>query len=410
MSLTDTAIRHAKAAPGAQRKLSDEKGLYVLVTASGKYWRFDYRFAGKRKTLALGVYPEVPIGSTKLASGVRLVGARERRDEARQLIAQGIDPSVVRRAHREASQERASNSFEGVAREWLAKSKTELESTTHTKAVALLEKWAFPWIGNRPIAEISARELLENVLRRVESAKKLETTHRVKQRCSQIFRYAVATGRAERDPVPDLRGALQNPKTRNHAAIVEPHKLGRLLRAIDGFDGQMTTRCALKLTPLLFVRPGELRRAEWSEINFDNALWSIPATKMKMDAPHVVPLANQAREILSELHAVTGSGRFVFPGVNNPKRPMSENTVNGALRRLGYDGSEVVAHGFRSTASTLLNEKGWPADVIERQLAHAERNEVRRAYNRAKHLPERRKMMQAWADYLDELRAAAATG
>ncbi len=408
MALTDIQVRQAKADLNKPIKLSDGKGLYVLVTASGKYWRFDYRFAGKRKTLALGVYPDVPLASAKILNGMRVIGARERRDDARTLLAQGIDPSAARQALRQASVERAANSFEIIAREWLVKEQSALEVTTHRKAKALLEKWVFPWIGGRPIAEITGRELLESVLRRVEAAKKLETTHRVKQRCSQIFRYAIATGRAERDPVPDLRGALQNPKTTSHAAILEPKKLGRLLRAIDGYDGQLATRCALKLTPLLFVRPGELRGAEWAEIDLLNGLWSIPAEKMKMDAPHLVPLAIQACTILKELVPVTGSGRYVFPSYSNSDRSMSENTVNGALRRLGYVGSEVVAHGFRSTASTLLNEQGWPPDVIETQLAHAERNAVRRVYNRAKYLVERRKMMQEWADYLDELHSAAA--
>ncbi len=253
--------------------------------------------------------------------------------------------------------------------------------------MALLEKWAFPWIGSRPITEITPRELLDQVLRRVEEAGKIETVHRLKQRCGQVFRYAIATGRAERDPSPDLQGALSTAKTRSHtAAIIEPAKIGVLLRAIDGYQGSFVARCALRLTPLVFVRPGELRRAEWAEFDLDEALWSIPAEKMKMDAPHVVPLSRQGIAILRELHSLTGKGTYVFPGLHSKQRPMSENTVNLALRRMGYSGNEIVAHGFRSMASTLLNEQGWPPDVIERQLAHAERNEVRRAYNRAKYL------------------------
>lgn len=409
MALSELAVRKAKALPDRAIKLTDGRGLYILISASGKYWRFDYRFNGKRKTLALGVYPDVPLASPKTSGNVpHIDGARERLDQARKLLAQGIDPGASRKAHREAGSERAANSFEIIAREWLAKQSTELDPVTHAKAAALLEKWAFPWIGGKPIAEITARDLLESVLRRVEQSGKLETAaHRLKQRCGQIFRYAIATGRAERDPVPDLRGALSTAKTRSHSAITDPVKIGQLLRAIDGFDGQFATLCALKLTPMLFVRPGELRRAEWKEIDINGAQWSIPAEKMKMDAPHIVPLATQAVAILSELRPLTGNGQYVFPGARSWQRPMSENTVNAALRRLGYDGSEIVAHGFRSMASTLLNEQGWSPDVIERQLAHTERNEVRRAYNRAKYLPERRKMMQAWADYLDGLRAGS---
>ena len=247
--------------------------------------------------------------------------------------------------------------------------------------------------------------MLESVLRRVEREGKLETAHRLKQRCGQVFGYAVQSGRAEQNPAAGLRGVLSTARVRNHAAITEPLKVGALLRAIETYDGSFVTKCALRLTPYLFVRPGELRFAEWSEIDIEASQWSIPAEKMKMDAPHLVPLAKQAVAILRELRPLTESGRYVFPGLHNRQRPMSENTVNLALKRLGYTGDEMVAHGFRSMASTLLNELGWAPDVIERQLAHAERNEVRRAYNRAKYLPERRDMMQAWADYLDALRA-----
>jgi len=402
MALTDTALRGLKTV-SKPTKLFDARGLFLLVTPESprnpkgaRLWRLKYYFAGKEKSLSLGSYPEV---SLKLA--------RELRDKARALLALGVDPSIQRKADSLSQREAASNSFEVIAREWLLRQQSKLDEVTLKKATALLEKWAFPWMGNRPIKEITPRELLESVLRRVEATGKIETVHRLKQRCGQIFRYAIATGRAERDPTPDLRGALATAKTRSHAAIVEPAKIGQLLRAIEGFDGQFVTRCALKLTPLLFVRPGELRRAEWNEIDLDTAMWSIPAKRMKMDAPHLVPLSRQAAEIFRELQPYTGKGQYVFPGARSWQRPMSENTVNAALRRLGYDGSEMVAHGFRSMASTLLNEQGWAPDVIERQLAHAERNEVRRAYNRAKYLPERVKMMQAWADYLDALRAGA---
>ncbi|HZP66859.1 MAG TPA: tyrosine-type recombinase/integrase [Rudaea sp.] len=399
MALTDTALRNLKPV-SKPTKLFDSNGLFLLVNPpsarvpkGSRLWRFKYYYAGKEKLLSLGAYPDMSL---------RL--ARDARDKARTLLVQNIDPSVQRKAEEFAQREAAANSFEVIAREWLIRQQSKLDEVTLKKATALLEKWVFPWLGTKPIADITPRELLETVLRRVEATGKIETVHRVKQRCGQIFRYAIATGRAERDPTPDLRGALATAKTRSHAAIVEPAKIGELLRAMDGFDGQFVTRCALKLTPLVFVRPGELRRAEWREVDLDKALWSIPAERMKMDAPHLVPLSRQAVEILRELHPLTGSGEYVFPGARSLRRPMSENTVNAALRRLGYSGSEIVAHGFRSMASTLLNEQGWPSDVIERQLAHAERNEVRRAYNRAKYLPERVKMMQAWADYLDALR------
>lgn len=377
----------------------DSGGLFLHVTAQGgRYWRLKYRFAGKEKLLALGVFPEVSLAE-----------ARQRREAARALLRDGMDPNTERKATVLAARDAATNTFEAIAREWLQKQSSKLAKTTHAKAVAMFETWVFPWIGSRPVAEITPRVLLESVLRRVEASGKLETVHRLKQRCGQVFRYAIAPGRAERDPTPDLRGALETHKPRNHSAITDPAKIGDLLRAMDGYQGNLVTRCALRLTPLLFVRPGELRRAEWAEFDLEGAhpQWSIPAAKMKMDAPHIVPLSTQAVAILRELHPLTGRGHYVFPGLHSRARPMSENTVNLALRRLGYSGSDMVAHGFRSMASTLLNEQGWPADVIERQLAHAERNEVRAAYNRAKHLPERRKMMQAWADYLHGLRTNA---
>ncbi len=399
MALTDTKLRNLKSVARAT-KLYDTLGLFLLCNPpsernpkGSRLWRYKYYYAGKEKLLALGAYPDLSLQQ-----------AREQRDKARKLLAQGGDPGEHKKQEYEALLNAHANSFEAVAREWLERQKSKLDDVTLKKADALLTKWAFPWIGSRPVSAITPRELLERVLRRVEASGKLETVHRLKQRCGQIFRYAIATGRAERDPTPDLRGALATAKTRSHASITDPVKIGELLRAIDGFDGQFVTRCALKLTPLVFVRPGELRRAEWKEINLDGAIWSIPAERMKMDAPHLVPLSRQAVAILRELNPYTCKGRYVFPGARSWQRPMSENTVNAALRRMGYDGSEMVAHGFRSMASTLLNEQGWAPDVIERQLAHAERNEVRRAYNRAKYLEERTKMMQAWADNLDSLR------
>jgi integrase len=270
-----------------------------------------------------------------------------------------------------------------------------------------LEMDVFPWVGSRPVSQITAPELL-SCLRRIESRGALDTAHRAHQNCSQVFRYAIATGRAERDPAADLRGALPPPAGGHFASTTEPSKIGALLRAIDGYEGTFVARCALRLAPLVFVRPGELRMAEWAEFHLDDAEWRIPAERMKARVQHIVPLSTQAVSILRDLHPFSGSGRFLFPSVRTPARPMSNNTLNAGLRRLGYTTDDQTAHGFRSMASTLLNEQGWNRDAIERQLAHGERDEVRAAYNYAQHLPERRKMMQAWADYLDGLRAGAA--
>ena len=394
MALTETRVRNAK---GSEKpfKLSDDRGLYLLVNAAGKYWRVDYRFAGKRKTLALGVYPDVTLKE-----------ARERRDNARKQLTNGVDPNVHRKAHRAAAVERAANSFEVIAREWHAKYSPTWTADHAARILRRLEADVFPWIGGRPIAEINAPELL-TVLRRIEGRGALETAHRAHQNSGQVFRYAVATGRAQRDPSGDLRGALPPVKTRHHASITDPKAVGELLRAIKGYGGSFIAKCALRLAPLLFVRPGELRQAEWAELDLDVAEWRIPAERMKMRTPHIVPLSSQAVEILRELHALTGAGKYVFPGARTNGRPMSENTVNAALRRLNYGSDEMTGHGFRSMASTLLNEAGWNRDAIERQLAHSERDQIRAAYNYAEHLPERRKMMQAWADYLSGLEAGA---
>lgn len=394
MALTDSTVRNAK---GHEKryKLSDERGLYLLVNAAGKYWRLDYRFAGKRKTLALGVYPDVGLAK-----------AREKRDVARRQIADGIDPSVHRKAHRAATVERAANSFEAVAREWHTKKLQGWNPSHAARVLRRLEADVFPWIGGRPIFEVTPPELL-GVLRRIESRGAIETAHRAHQDCGQIFRYAVATGRAERDSSADLRGALPPKKPRHHASITDPKAVGELLRAISGYGGSFIAKCALRLAPLVFVRPGELRQAEWQEFDLDGSEWRIPAERMKMRAPHIVPLSTQAVGVLRELHALTGTGRYVFPGARSNGRPMSENTVNAALRRLNYGSDEMTGHGFRSMASTLLNEAGWNRDAIERQLAHSERDQVRAAYNYAEHLPERRRMMQAWGDYLTGLEAGA---
>ena len=395
MPLTDTAARTAK--PSAKPyKLADEKAMYLLVNPNGsRWWRFKYRFLGKEKLLALGVYPDVS-----------LKDARLKRDAARALLANGVDPSLNRQVQRAATVERSENSFEVVAREWFAKMLPEWKESHSSKIMARLEQDVFPWLGSRPIAELTAPELL-TILRRVESRGTIETAHRILQTCGQIFRFGIVTNnrgsRNDRDIAADLRGALTSVKASHHASITEPKAIGELLRAIDGFSGSPVTKCALLLAPLVFVRPGELRHAEWAEINFNTNEWRIPAGKMKMNVMHIVPLCAQAVTILKEIQPLTGHVRYVFPGVRTSDRPMSENTVNAALRRLGYTKDEMTGHGFRSMASTLLNEHGWNRDAIERQLAHGERNSVRAAYNYAEFLPERRKMMQWWADYLEGL-------
>lgn len=395
MKLSETAIRKAKPEEKTY-KMADGGGMYLEVTPTGsKYWRLKYRFNGKEKRLALGVYPDVPLAL-----------ARERREAARKLLANDVDPGLLKKQTKHANKENAANSFEAVAREWFAKQSTNWVPRHGERILRRLEKDLFPWLGNQPITDITAPMLL-SVLRRIEGRGALNAAHRTHQNCGRIFRYAVATGRAERDPSGDLRGALPPARETHHASITEPKAIGTLLRVIQGYEGSFITKCALQLAPLLFVRPGELRQAEWEEIDFETAEWSIPGKKMKMGALHIVPLSTQALNVFRDLHPLTGHGRYVFPGARSADRPMSDNTVNAALRRLGYDNKEMTGHGFRSMASTLLNEQGWNRDAIERQLAHAERDEVRAAYNYAEHLPERRRMMQHWADYLDKIKAGA---
>jgi integrase len=391
MALTDTAIRKARPREKPY-KLADGGGLYLLVTpAGGRLWRLKYRLAKREKVLAIGAYP-----------AVSLRGARSARESAKERLADGIDPSAAKQAAKLVQ----ADSFEAVAREWLAKQAPGWAANHTSKIARRLEADVFPYIGRESVNTITPPALLA-VLRRVEARGALETAHRIHQNCGQVFRYAVATGRAERDPSGDLRGALPPAKERHHASVTDPKEVRPLLLAIDGYNGSHVTRCALRLAPLVFVRPGELRKAEWAEIDLDKAEWRIPAARMKARQPHVVPLSSQAVAILRELQPLTGSGRLAFPGLRSRTRPMSENTINAALRRLGFAKDQMTGHGFRSMASTLLNEQGWNRDAIERQLAHAERNNVRAAYNFAEHLPERRRMMQAWADYLDGLRASA---
>ena len=396
MPLTDTAVRQAKATD-KPRKLSDEKGLYLLVKSAGKYWRVDYSFAGKRKTLAIGVYPDIT-----------LADARKRRDEARKLLANDIDPGEQRKAQKTAGNERAANSFEVIAREWFARYSPNWAESHSSKLIRRLEKDVFPWLGSRPIAEITAAELL-TTMRRLEQRGVLETAHRALQNCGQVFRYAVATGRAERDPTGDLRGALPPVRGNHFAAITSPEEAGALLRAIDSFKGTLVVQCALRLAPLLFVRPGELRKAAWSEFDLDRAEWNIPAERMKARRAHLVPLSTQAIAILRDLHPLTGAGQFVFPGARDHKITMSDAAINAALRRMGYDTkTEITGHGFRAMARTILHEQmRFDRDVIEHQLAHSVPDALGTAYNRTKFIKDRQHMMQAWADYLDKLKAGA---
>lgn len=394
MALSDVAVRNAK--PGAKPvRMFDGGGLYLEVTPSGgKLWRLKYRFGGKEKLLALGKYPDVG-----------LKDARERRDEARKLLANEVDPAENRKQQKAAKADRAANSFEVVAREWIAKNTPTWAATHASKIVRRLEMYVFPWLGGRPIAEITAPELLA-MARRIEGTGAIETAHRAMQNCGQVFRYAVATGRAERDPTGDLRGALQPVQSTHMAAITEPRKVAELLRIFDTYQGTLTVRCALQLAPLVFVRPGELRQAEWKDIDLDAAEWRYIASK-KGNA-HIVPLAHQAVTILQEVKALTGEGRYVFPSARTSERPMSDNAILAAMRRLGIAKDEMSGHGFRAMARTILDEVlGFRPDLIEHQLAHAVRDPNGRAYNRTAHLPERRKMMQAWADYLDKLKAGA---
>ncbi len=388
--LTDASIKNAKPKEKAY-KLTDGEGMFLLLNPNGsRWWRFNYRIGGKHKQISFGVYPEVTLKE-----------AREKRDEARKMLRDGIDPSQAKKAQKDSAS--GANSFESIAREWFSKFSPTWTPSHGERILRRMERDIFPWIGKRPIGEIKAPELL-TVLRRIEERGAVETAHRASQNCGQVFRYAVATGRAERDPTGDLRGAIPPTKQTHHASITDPKEIGALLRAIDAYEGGLIVRCALKLAPLVFVRPGELRKAQWSEINCDKSEWVIPAERMKMREKHIVPLSRQSLGILRELQPLTGDGKYLFPSPRTSDRPMSDNAILSALRRMGYTGDQMTGHGFRSMASTLLNEQGWHRDAIERQLAHAERDSIRAAYNYAEHMPERRRMMQSWADYLEELR------
>lgn len=392
--LTDMKVLKAKP-KDKPVSLFDGGGLYLLVTPSGgKLWRFKYRFDKHEKKLALGAYPEIS-----------LLDARQRRDEARRQLAHGIDPGAIRKAQKQANIQET-ETFEVIAREWFNKFKHTWKESHSARLLSRLEKNVFPHIGSKPIAQIKAPELL-GVLRRLESRGIIHTAHSIRGICGQIFRYAVATGRAERDPSADLRGALSPVKTINRAAITDPVKAGELLRAIDNYRGSFVVQSALKFAPLTFVRPGELRHAEWTEIDFEKAEWNIPAHKMKMKQPHLVPLSKQAIEVLKEINKLTGNGQYVFPG-RTSSRPMSDNAILAALRYMGFEKHEMSGHGFRAMARTILDEVlQVRPDLIEHQLAHAVKDPLGRAYNRTQHLSERKKMMQTWADYLDGLKVGA---
>jgi integrase len=393
MALSEVKLRNAK---GQHKpyKLADGGGLYVLVRPNGaKYWRLKYRFAGKEKLLALGVYP-----------AVRVAAARARRDTAKRLLQEKRDPATVREHEKREAQTSAANTFEALAREWVDKQSNRWTPGHAARVLDSLVTDVFSDVGHRPIKELAAPEVLA-VLRKIETREALETASRVSQRCAAVFRYAIATGRCERNPVADLRGALKAPK-REHRAALSAADLPGFLAKLEAYEGHIQTKLALKLLALTFVRSGELRGAQWTEFDLEHAEWRIPAERMKMRAPHIVPLSNQALAVLEQLKQLTGGGRFLFPNQSSPNSCMSENTMLYALYRMGYH-SRATGHGFRATASTILNEQGWKSDAIERQLAHAERNKVRAAYHRSEHLEERRKMMQAWADYLDGLCSGA---
>ena len=394
MALTDSAIRALKPRDAAY-KVADEKGLYLMVTpAGGKLWKLKFRNgAGIEKKLSLGAYPDLG-----------LKDAREAREQARSALAKGADPAEKKQSDKRAAKINAENTFSAVAKAYIEKNRSDGKAdATVTKREWFLGIVERP-LGNRPIADILPYEILDAV-RPFERAKNHEKAHRTLQFIGQVFRFAVANQLAPRDPTRDLRGALVNHKPKHLAAILELKRVGELLRAIDGYDGQAATLLALKLSPLVFVRPGELRRAEWAEIDLEAAVWRIPAAKMKGRVEHAVPLSAQAVAILELAKVVSGHTRFVFPSIRSPKSPMSENTVNAALRRLGFTGDEMTAHGFRAMASTLLNESGkWSPDAIERALAHKDKDIVRAAYHRGAHWQERVDMAQWWADYLDRLR------
>ncbi|GJI88748.1 tyrosine-type recombinase/integrase [Duganella hordei] len=393
MALTDTFVKTVKPTKATGEKYTDGEGMYLLVTPAGKYWRLDYRYLGKRKTLALGVYPTTT-----------LTKARLKRANAKTQLADGIDPGIARREDKLRRSEIANQTFGKVALSWLSKTEADRAASTQEKISGWIHKNLLPYLGALPISSLRPRDILVTV-QRMEARGAVESAHRVRQVCGQIFRFAVASGIVERDVSADLKGALAAPKKTNYAAITDPKRAGDLMRAIYGYRGHPYAVAALKLSALLFVRPGELRTAEWDEIDFDAAEWRIPASKMKMKAEHIVPLSTQALQILQELEPMTGHAQYVLPSIRTDDRCMSENTVNAALRSMGYSKDDMTAHGFRAMARTILDEVlGERVDLIEHQLAHAVIDPNGRAYNRTAHLPARKQMMQRWADYLDNIR------
>ena len=394
MPLTDTVIRSAKP-QNKTVKMFDGGGLYLEVTPNGgKWWRLKYRVDGKEKRISLGVYPTIGLKE-----------ARERREEAKKLLAHGIDPSAQRKAVKASIISQEENTIEAVAREWFDKHVSTLAPSYGKKVRSLFERQVFPVFGGKPISEVEPTDILKTA-RHVEESGAVETAHRLVQLCGQLLRYGIATGRLKYDITQGLHGALPKVTRQHMATITDKKRIGELLRAIDAYGGFMPIKCALRLAPLLFVRPGELQKAEWSEFDFDAAEWRIPAAKMKMKQRHIVPLSRQALGVLEELRVYTGHGRFLFPSIRTDTKPIAIESMLVAIRSMGFTKEEMTMHGFRGMASTILNEKGYNRDWIERQLAHGEKNNVRAAYNYAEYLPERRRMMTEWADYLDDLREA----
>ena len=395
MKLTATAIKNAK--PG---KHSDGEGMYLLVKEAGqKYWRFDYRFLGKYKTLALGVFPD-----TTLAM------ARSKRTEARTLLANDQDPSVVKRKAKAIAKQKNDNTFQSVAHKWLETTASQRKANTVAKLKSWLSRDVIPELGALPVSEIKTTDVLR-LLRKMEARGVFDSVLRVKQIVSRIMKFAVREGLVERDPTYELQGpdTFKSKPTKHHAAITDPKAFGGLLRAIAGYEGHFVIKTALQLSPLVFVRPGELRAMEWIEVDLENAIWSIPGHRMKMSSDHIVPLSTQTVALLQGLHLVTGDRQLAFPSLKGEGRPLSENTINAALTAMGYDGTRHRAHGFRASARTMLDEQlGYPAHLIEHQLAHAVKDANGRAYNRTSHLADRKEMMQFWADYLDKLTVGAA--
>lgn len=391
MALTDTVIKNSRFS-GKQIKITDEKGMYLLVSNSGKYFRMDYRFGGKRKTLAIGVYPETSLKE-----------ARIKRDNARKLLSDNIDPMEVKKTKKQSIYEDSTNNFYSVACEWYEKFKPKWSEKHAEKKWRFLEKDIFPYVGSKPIKNITAKDIL-TLLERIQNRGAIDIAHRINGICGEIFLYGIRTNRCENNPTSGLTKAL-TPKVNKHmACITEPSKLKGLLLAIENYEGEIVTRHALKLAPYVFLRPGELRQAEWSEIDLGNAIWKIPAGKMKMKKPHMIPLSKQVVQIFKDIMPLTGRWKYVFPSLRSKDRPMSDNTLNAALRRMGFTKEEMTAHGFRGVASTLLHENGFNSLYIETQLAHSESNKVKAAYNHAEYMEERTNMMQWWADYLDEVK------